>query len=92
MIEVRNITKTFGGLVAVDNCSLEVGAGTITGMIGPNGAGKSTLFNIIAGFLPPTSGQIVLDGNDITKLPPPASAARSVSWLKSADARAAVIA
>ena len=70
MIEVRNITKTFGGLVAVDNCSLEVGAGTITGMIGPNGAGKSTLFNIIAGFLPPSSGEILLDGQDITKLPP----------------------
>jgi len=70
MIEVRNVTKTFGGLVAVDNCSLEIGSGTITGMIGPNGAGKSTLFNIVAGFLPPSSGQIVLEGQDVTTVPP----------------------
>jgi len=70
MIEVRNIVKRFGGLVAVDNCSLSVEPGTITGLIGPNGAGKSTLFNIVAGFIKPTSGQILLEGRDITALPP----------------------
>jgi branched-chain amino acid transport system ATP-binding protein len=70
MIEARNIVKRFGGLVAVDHCSLAVEQGTITGLIGPNGAGKSTLFNIMAGFLKPTEGQILLEGRDITNLPP----------------------
>ena len=68
MIEVRDVVKRFGGLVAVDHCSLDVAGGTITGLIGPNGAGKSTLFNIIAGFLHPTSGSVHLDGADITRL------------------------
>ena len=66
MISVRGVTKRFGGLTAVDNCSLEVAAGTITGLIGPNGAGKSTLFNIIAGVFPPTGGQVFLDGETVT--------------------------
>jgi branched-chain amino acid transport system ATP-binding protein len=70
MIEARNIVKRFGGLVAVDHCSLSVERGTITGLIGPNGAGKSTLFNIMAGFLKPSEGQILLEGRDITNLPP----------------------
>ncbi|RDD63774.1 ABC transporter ATP-binding protein [Ferruginivarius sediminum] len=70
MIEVRDIVKRFGGLVAVDHCSLEVGNGTITGLIGPNGAGKSTLFNTIAGFIKPDGGQILLDGEDVTGLSP----------------------
>lgn len=69
MIEVRDVVKRFGGLVAVDHCSLTIEQGKITGLIGPNGAGKTTLFNIIAGFLPPTSGQILLDGEDVTGLP-----------------------
>ena len=66
MISVRGVTKRFGGLTAVDNCSLEVAAGTITGLIGPNGAGKSTLFNIIAGVFPPTAGDVFLDGENVT--------------------------
>jgi branched-chain amino acid transport system ATP-binding protein len=66
VIEVRNVVKRFGGVVAVDGCSLEVAAGSMTGLIGPNGAGKTTLFNLIAGFFPPTSGQIVLGGRDVT--------------------------
>lgn len=69
MIEARGIVKRFGGLVAVDHCSLTIETGKITGLIGPNGAGKTTLFNIIAGFFPPTSGQILLDGEDVTGLP-----------------------
>ena len=70
MIEVADVFKRFGGLVAVDHCSLKVEDGTITGLIGPNGAGKSTLFNIIAGFLKPTSGTVWLNGEDITGVPP----------------------
>ncbi|MCW5695637.1 MAG: ABC transporter ATP-binding protein [Bauldia sp.] len=66
MIEVRNVSKHFGGLVAVDDCSLSVRRGSITGLIGPNGAGKSTLFNIVAGTLAPDSGTIVFNGEDIT--------------------------
>ncbi len=70
MISVRDVSKAFGGIVAVDGCSIEVAKGTITGLIGPNGAGKTTLFNIIAGFLPPDQGQVTLDGSDVTGLPP----------------------
>lgn len=66
VIEVRNVSKRFGGLLAVSNCSLTVARGSITGLIGPNGAGKSTLFNMVAGNFPPTSGQIIFDGQDIT--------------------------
>jgi branched-chain amino acid transport system ATP-binding protein len=70
MIEVRDVVKRFGGLVAVDHCTLDVADGSITGLIGPNGAGKSTLFNIVAGFIRPTSGQVFLDGEDVTGVPP----------------------
>lgn len=66
MIEVRNVVKRFGGVLAVDGCSLEVHAGSMTGLIGPNGAGKTTLFNLIAGLFAPNSGQILLDGQDVT--------------------------
>lgn len=69
IIEVRNLTKMFGGFRAVNDCSITVEAGSITGLIGPNGAGKTTLFNMIAGRYAPNSGQIFLDGNDITHLP-----------------------
>ncbi len=70
MIHVQNIVKSFGGLVAVDDCSFSITHGTITGLIGPNGAGKSTLFNIIAGFEQPNSGKIFLQDEDITGMPP----------------------
>ena len=70
MIEVREIVKRFGGLVAVDHCTLDVAPGSVTGLIGPNGAGKSTLFNIIAGFMKPDGGTIRLDGEDVTGLAP----------------------
>ena len=70
MIRVDCVSKRFGGVHAVDNASLEIATGSITGLIGPNGAGKTTLFNIIAGNLRPSSGHIYLDGEDITGLPP----------------------
>ncbi|WP_300457188.1 ABC transporter ATP-binding protein [Desulfobacula sp.] len=66
MIKVKDISKHFGGIKAVDNVTLQIKKGTITGLIGPNGAGKSTLFNLIAGFYKPTSGEIYLEGEDIT--------------------------
>lgn len=69
MIRVENIVKRFGGIRAVDGCSLEVATGSVTGLIGPNGAGKSTLFNIIAGMLAPDAGTISLDGKDVTGWP-----------------------
>lgn len=70
MIKVDGVRKAFGGLVAVDNCSLEIAAGSITGLIGPNGAGKTTLFNIVAGFLRPDQGAISFEGQDITGTKP----------------------
>jgi branched-chain amino acid transport system ATP-binding protein len=70
MIVVENLSKHFGGIKAVDNVSLSITPGSITGLIGPNGAGKTTLFNVIAGLHAPTSGRVLLDGQDITGLPP----------------------
>ncbi|MGV3650917.1 MAG: ATP-binding cassette domain-containing protein, partial [Devosia sp.] len=70
VIDVKNVSKRFGGLVAVDDCSLRVERGSITGLIGPNGAGKSTLFNLVAGNIVPDSGQILFDGQDVTGLSP----------------------
>jgi len=70
MIRVENLHKRFGGLRAVNGASLEIAAGSITGLIGPNGAGKTTLFNIIAGAFRPTSGHVFLDDVDITGLAP----------------------
>ncbi len=66
MITVERLCKRFGGLVAVNDVSLTIQSGKITGLIGPNGAGKSTLFNLIAGRYQPTSGRVLLDGADIT--------------------------
>ncbi len=70
MIRVENLCKHFGGLKAVDQVTLEIEAGSITGLIGPNGAGKTTLFNTIAGLYPPTSGRVFLGDEDITGLKP----------------------
>ena len=70
MLEVEGLSKTFGGLKAVDAASLQVKAGEIVGLIGPNGAGKTTLFASIAGFHRPDGGRIAFEGHDITGLPP----------------------
>jgi branched-chain amino acid transport system ATP-binding protein len=68
LLETHGLTKAFGGLRAVEAVDLTVAAGTITGIIGPNGAGKTTFFNLISGALPPTSGRIVFEGDDVTRL------------------------
>jgi len=70
MIVVENLHKHFGGFHAVDGASIHIKAGSITGLIGPNGAGKTTLFNVIAGRLAPTSGRVLMAGEDITGMAP----------------------
>ncbi|ODA66293.1 Lipopolysaccharide export system ATP-binding protein LptB [Methyloligella halotolerans] len=66
ILEVRNLGRNFGGIVAVDDFSLEVKRGAIHGLIGPNGAGKTTTFNVISGYYPPSRGKIVYAGEDIS--------------------------
>jgi branched-chain amino acid transport system ATP-binding protein len=70
MLEVDSLTKRFSGLLAVDQASLTVAKGSITGLIGPNGAGKTTLFAMIAGFLQPDGGAVRYEGSDVTGLKP----------------------
>ncbi len=68
LLEVHNLTKDFGGLRANDDVSFTLDKGEMLGLIGPNGAGKTTLFNCISGLHPLTSGQVILDGEDVTRL------------------------
>ncbi len=70
LLQVQNVSRHFGSLIAVNGVSLTVGKGELRAVIGPNGAGKTTFFNMISGFFPPTSGKIILDDQDITELPP----------------------
>jgi branched-chain amino acid transport system ATP-binding protein len=69
MLEIRNVSKRFGGLLALNDVSFTVREGTIHGLIGPNGAGKTTLFNVIAGAFPPSSGSVSYRDEDITGVP-----------------------
>lgn len=69
IFELRNLTKEFGALVAVDDVSMSIEAGTLHSVIGPNGAGKTTLFNLMSSTLKPTSGRILHKGEDITSVP-----------------------
>jgi branched-chain amino acid transport system ATP-binding protein len=78
LLRLDGLTRRFGGLVAVDNVSLEIPAQKLSAVIGPNGAGKTTLFNMIAGFAPPSSGRVHFEGEDITGLPPEAIARRGL--------------
>ena len=78
ILEIRNATRRFGGLTAVDNVSFAVPDRGVTAVIGPNGAGKTTLFNIIAGTFPPSDGAILLGGDDVTALKPEAKAVRGL--------------
>ena len=68
LLQTERLSKSFGGLRAVDEVDIAVAAGSITGIIGPNGAGKTTFFNLISRALPATSGKIVFDGHDVTRL------------------------
>lgn len=69
ILSAISVCKGFGGILALDHCSIRVEEGTIVGLIGPNGAGKSTLFDVISGFLPPDAGSIVFSGREILGLP-----------------------
>ncbi|MCZ7568151.1 MAG: ABC transporter ATP-binding protein [Ardenticatenaceae bacterium] len=75
LLDVRNLTRRFGGLTAVNKVSFQVQQQQIKGLIGPNGAGKTTLFNLVSGVLPPTSGEILLAGRPIQGRPP-----HQVAW------------
>ena len=79
MLEVRNLHLSFGGIKALQGVSFTARAGEITGVIGPNGAGKTSLFNAMSGFYTPDSGQVLFDGNEITRLAPDARAALGIA-------------
>jgi ABC-type branched-subunit amino acid transport system ATPase component len=70
LLEVSGLTRRFGGVVAVDGCSLSVADGSITALIGPNGSGKTTVFDLITGFQQPDGGEVVFEARPITGLPP----------------------
>ena len=69
ILQVKKLSKYFGGLAAVANCSIKIKKGSITGIIGPNGSGKTTLFNLIAGNLKPSEGNVLFQDEDITGIP-----------------------
>jgi branched-chain amino acid transport system ATP-binding protein len=71
MLEIRNLAKSFGGVKATNDVSLDFPDGSLTAVIGPNGAGKSTFFNLITGALKPDSGEVLLDGVDLAGRSPP---------------------
>ncbi len=70
LLEIKNAAKSFGGIVALNSCSLSIEKGKITGLIGPNGSGKTTLFNVITGYEKIDAGEILYDGNNITNSSP----------------------
>jgi branched-chain amino acid transport system ATP-binding protein len=79
ILDVKNATKRYGGLIAVDDVSFSVAPGEILGVIGPNGAGKTTLFGLISGFIAPTSGDVLFDGASIVGVAPHRLVARGLS-------------
>jgi branched-chain amino acid transport system ATP-binding protein len=70
LLEAKNVSRQFGAFFAVRDASLSIAQGEIVGLIGPNGAGKSTFFNCLAGDMPPSAGQVIFDGQDVTFAPP----------------------
>lgn len=68
LLEVKNVTKSFYGMMAINNLSLDFAEGQLRCIIGPNGSGKTTLFNLITGYFPPTSGKVIYNGKDITRM------------------------
>ena len=81
MLEGRQLTKRYGGRAVVDQVQVRIGGGEVVGLLGPNGAGKTTTFYMLVGLLKPDSGQIVLDGEDISNLPLYQRARRGISYL-----------
>jgi len=79
MLRIEELTKDFGGLRAVNRCSFEMPEGMIFGLIGPNGSGKTTVFNLITGFLPPTTGRVFFKDQEITSLPSYVIAQRGIA-------------
>jgi len=79
ILEIKNLTRRFGGLVAVNNLEFSINAGEIVALIGPNGAGKTTAFSMISGFQKPDAGSIIFDNRDITGLPPHLIAERGLT-------------
>ena len=79
ILKIENVTKRFGGLVAVDDVSFDVKRGEVFALIGPNGAGKTTLFNSITGIFPPTDGRVVFEGRDIAGAKPHQAAALGIA-------------
>jgi len=79
ILEIKSLTRRFGGLVAVNNLEFSINAGEIVALIGPNGAGKTTAFSMISGFQKPDSGSIIFDNRDITGLPPHLIAERGLA-------------
>jgi branched-chain amino acid transport system ATP-binding protein len=69
-LEIQDLTKSFGGIQAVDHCTFSVEQGSITALIGPNGAGKTTVFNLITGLIKPDSGKVLFEGREITAKKP----------------------
>lgn len=78
LLEINDLTKYFGGLTAVNHFDMYVNQGEIVGLIGPNGAGKSTVFNLITGVFPASSGQVIFEGQDITRRKPHQAAALGI--------------
>src|SRR5437773_8632512 len=78
-VEIRDVSKAFGGVQAVTKVSLDVDQGQVFSVIGPNGAGKTTVLNMISGFYHPDTGRIVLEGTDVTTLSPSRTAARGAA-------------
>ena len=79
MLEVKNLSKSFGGVHAMQDVSFSVRAGSVHSVIGPNGAGKTTLFNLISGVYEPTRGEILLDGENVAGMAPDRLARRGMS-------------
>jgi ABC-type hemin transport system ATPase subunit len=79
ILELKHLTRHFGGIRAVDDVSLQLFPGEIVGLIGPNGAGKTTLVNLISGFLQASSGQVIFNGEDITRVKPQRIARKGIA-------------
>ena len=81
ILQIENLSKYFGGLAAVSDCSLKIKKGSVTGIIGPNGSGKTTLFNLIAGNLKSSQGKVLFNSEDVTDIPSYQLLSTMTDWL-----------